>query len=59
MLDVVRLLSDLPSVLVHRAIGLGYMLVLYALVLLVVIVAYRKMPKRSEILAEEASQSFQ
>jgi competence protein ComEC len=42
MLDIVHLLSNLPSVLIHRGISLRYMLALYTAVLLLVLVLYKK-----------------
>lgn len=42
MLDIVHLLSNLPSVLVHRSISLKYMLGLYSIVVLLLIAIYKK-----------------
>ncbi|HSW78484.1 MAG TPA: ComEC/Rec2 family competence protein [Candidatus Babeliales bacterium] len=43
MLDVVHILSSLPSVLVHRSISLRYMLALYALVFIILLAARRQL----------------
>ena len=53
MLDLVRVLSDIPSVLIHRSINLGYMLSFYGLVLFLIIISYRKLPKRNQLTAED------
>lgn len=45
MLDVVHMLSGLPSVLIHRSISLPYMLSVYVLVVMLMLVTYKKMPK--------------
>lgn len=46
MLDVVHILANLPSVLIHRSISLPYMLAVYGLILLAAVVMYRKLPKK-------------
>lgn len=53
MLDLVRLLSNIPSVLVHRSISAAIMIGLYALVAIVTIILYKRLPKRQELAAEE------
>jgi competence protein ComEC len=53
MLDIVHMLANIPSVLIHRAISLSYMLVIYAVVLAVVLITYRKAPKNKEIIQQE------
>jgi competence protein ComEC len=53
MLDIVHIMSALPSVLVRRSISLPSMLMIYGLVLLVLVTAYKKMPKH-KALSEEA-----
>lgn len=53
MLDVVRLLSNVPSALVHRAISTAYMIGLYSLALLAVFIAYRKLPKGKRMTSED------
>lgn len=53
MLDIVHILASLPSVLIHRSISTAYMIFLYSLVMLVVLVAYKKFPKHKEA-AEKA-----
>jgi ComEC/Rec2-related protein len=45
MLDIVRVMANLPSVLVHRSISFSYMLAIYAAVLLMLSVGYRKLPR--------------
>lgn len=49
MLDIVHLLSNLPSVLIHRSISLPYMLSLYTLVLALALIAYLKLPKNKPL----------
>jgi competence protein ComEC len=44
MLDIVHLLSSLPSVLVHRSISTVYMVALYALVLALTLILYHRLP---------------
>jgi competence protein ComEC len=56
MLDVVHVLSDIPSVLVRRSIGLGYMLGFYAVVLFVLFVRHKKLSKTRRNLQIEAVQ---
>ena len=55
MLDIVHMLSNIPSVLIHRSISGFYMIALYAVVLAVTIVLYRRLPKRTNLTAEELS----
>jgi ComEC/Rec2-related protein len=45
MLDVVHMMSSIPSVLIHRSISLSYMLTIYALVLALLVLTYRKLPR--------------
>lgn len=52
MLDIVHMLSSIPAVLVHRSISAVYMVALYAVVLAVTIILYRRLPKR-KLTAEE------
>jgi len=53
ILDLVRLLAGIPSVLVHRSISPAEMSGLYALVAAITIIMYKKLPKAPEIGAEE------
>jgi competence protein ComEC len=53
MLDIVHLLSSLPSVLIHRAISAKYMLAIYSIVLAFTLMLYRRMPRRKDLAAEE------
>jgi competence protein ComEC len=53
MLDLVRFLSNIPSVLVHRSISSAAMVMLYALVGLITVILYKRLPKRPELAAEE------
>lgn len=46
MLDIIHLLANLPSVLIHRSISLPYMLAIYGMVLVVIAIMYRKLPKK-------------
>ncbi len=48
MLDVVHLLANLPSIFIHRSIGLGYMLALYALALAGVAILRHKLARSSK-----------
>lgn len=48
MLDIIHILSNLPSVLVHRSLSLPYMLIIYGFVLLVLVAAYHKLPGRQK-----------
>jgi competence protein ComEC len=43
LLDIVHLLSNLPSVLIHRSISLTYMIIIYSCVACFVLVASRKL----------------
>lgn len=52
MLDIVHMLADIPSVLIHRSISLSYMLALYGLVLGLLIITYKKLPKHKKIETE-------
>jgi competence protein ComEC len=55
MLDVVHMLSNVPSALIHRSINVAYMITLYALVLLIVLAAHRKLPKNKPVIVEETA----
>lgn len=55
MLDIVHILANLPSVLIHRSISLPYMLAIYGFVSLALLAAYRKLPK-TKALSDEALQ---
>jgi competence protein ComEC len=55
MLDIVHLLSSVPSALVHRSISLVYMAILYCLVLLIILVIHKKVSKQSQLLPDETS----
>lgn len=48
MLDIVHMLSSLPSVLIHRSISLAYMLALYLVVLILVFINQHKFSKRKK-----------
>jgi competence protein ComEC len=48
MLDIVHMLSSVPSALVHRSISLTYMLILYSVVLSVVLISYLKISRKTE-----------
>ena len=53
MLDLIRLLSDIPSVFIQRSISAAAMIGLYGTVGLMTLVMYKKLPKRLEALSEE------
>jgi competence protein ComEC len=53
MLDIVHVLSSLPSVLVHRSISLRYMLGLYGLVLVMLFAARRRLSMTKLAVKEE------
>jgi competence protein ComEC len=53
MLDIVHMLSGVPSALIHRSINTIYMLAFYSLVVLVVLVAHRKLPRSKRLVSEE------
>jgi competence protein ComEC len=55
MLDIIQTLSNIPSVLIHRSIGLEYMLIIYGCVLLAVVVAYKKLPKTRKLIQEDVA----
>jgi competence protein ComEC len=55
MLDIIQTLSNIPSVLIHRSIGLEYMLIIYGCVLLAVVVAYKKLPKNRKLIQEDVA----
>ena len=55
MLDIVHMLSSIPAVLIHRSISVFYMIALYAVVLAVTIVLYRRLPNRTNLTVEELS----
>lgn len=48
MLDIVHMLSSLPSVLIHRSISLAYMLALYFVLLILVLINHHKFSKRKK-----------
>lgn len=48
MLDIVHMLSSVPSALVHRSISLAYMLVLYGLILSLVLISRHKAQRQKE-----------
>jgi competence protein ComEC len=52
MLDVVHIMADIPSVLIHRSIGLEYMLTIYGLVLIVLFVLHHKLAKNRPSVSE-------
>lgn len=56
MLDIVHLMANLPLVLVHRSISLPYMIAIYAAVLLMLVITYRKLPKTKHLIKEESLQ---
>lgn len=49
MLDIVHILASLPSVLLRRSINFEYMVGIYAAVLVVLTVVYRKLPKTKNL----------
>jgi competence protein ComEC len=53
MLDIVHSLSNIPSVLIHRSIGLEYMLAIYSIVLFVLVVGYSKLAKNQKTYEDE------
>jgi competence protein ComEC len=53
MLDVVHILSSIPSVLVHRSINTAYMIAIYALIALMLFAARHKLPKIKKLAREE------
>jgi competence protein ComEC len=52
MLDIVHIMSNLPSVLIHRSISLPYMLTIYGAVLFMLVIGYRKLPRKVSEAAE-------
>ena len=52
MLDIVHMLSSIPSVLIYRSISVVYMLGLYVLALVFVTVLHKKHPRRPQKLEE-------
>lgn len=52
MLDVVHLMSNIPSVLIHRNISLPYMLAIYGFALIALTAGYRQLPKNRKSMAE-------
>jgi len=56
MLDIVHIMASLPSVLIHRSISLQYMIAIYGAVLIMLVIAYRKLPKSKHFTAEETLQ---
>lgn len=55
MLDVVHILANLPSALIHRSISLPYMILIYGFAGLAITAMYQKLPKKPAI-NEEALQ---
>jgi competence protein ComEC len=53
MLDVVHMLANIPSVLIHRSISAAYMIMIYVLVLALTMILYRRLPKRIDSSLEE------
>jgi competence protein ComEC len=56
MLDIVHLLANLPSALVHRSISTAYMLAIYATVAAVLLVVYHKLPESKNLEAGKVAQ---
>jgi competence protein ComEC len=54
MLDIVHMLSNIPAVLIHRSISVFYMIALYAVVLVITVILYRRLPKRASRALEES-----
>src|SRR5581483_865090 len=52
ILDVVKVLSEVPGIFVHRSINLFSMLSLYASILLIVIIAYRHRTPKTAIITD-------
>jgi competence protein ComEC len=52
MLDIVHIMANIPSVLVHRSISLPYMLSFYGLVLMVLLVLQHKLAKNRQPISE-------
>ena len=55
MLDIVHMLSNVPSALIHRSINTVYMLAFYTLVILVVVVLRKKLPGKTTSYQDEPS----
>lgn len=47
MLDIVHMMSNIPSVLIHRSISLSYMAAIYAIAATLLVLIYRRLPKAS------------
>jgi fucose permease len=54
MLDIVHMLSNIPAVLIHRSVSVFYMIALYAVVLVITVILYRRLPKRASRALEES-----
>jgi competence protein ComEC len=54
MLDIVHLLSTIPSVLVHRSISAAYMLGLYAAVIILVLMFYKRLANKPIMNVEDS-----
>lgn len=52
MLDVVHLLANIPSIFIHRSIGISYMLALYGVVLAVVVTLRHRVSRRPKTTEE-------
>lgn len=57
ILDLVHLLAGLPSVFIHRSISLEYMLIIYSVILAVVFIAWRKLPRTAKPMQRKAVQA--
>jgi len=53
MLDLIRLLSDIPSVFIQRSISAMTMIGSYLVVVLITLIMYKKLPKRDNTAIEE------
>jgi competence protein ComEC len=53
MLDLIRLLSVIPSVFIQRSISVATMIGSYSVVALVTLVMYKKLPQRPDTIADE------
>ncbi len=53
MLDIVHMLSSIPSVLIHRAISLTALIFLYIMLVLLVLIGHHKAPQKTELTSGE------
>jgi competence protein ComEC len=53
MLDIVNLLSNVPSVFIRRSISLSYMVGIYIFVVAIVFIAHKKLPKNKETVHQD------